>query len=737
MNMNRDKIFEELNPFCDIGEVAKVSEQDGKFSVRMTRDARPLKLIIDGSSGKIQATWGGTQKHFSSISAMLGSEIFANLRRWADSQGELLKRGLMAKSKMIEINATTHDKKGISDIQQVSSLLNSVERANDAVEILLIDGAAGIGKTSLIEQLARERALSYKLTSCPLILHVKSRGRVLSNIQDLMAFSLQTLRSTITYDQLPILIRHGLVIVAIDGFDELGDPNGYDVAWAQLSDLIRYVRGRGTIILSGRDTFMGRSRLINDVEAIRNDIDVVIGLTLVPPMPEQAKDWLRAHQWSDRDFELPAVSVLLEENSFALRPVFLKLLGENVKPKHIREKTENHLMSMLVDHMIDRESKLFGKAVDAVIEKPKMEDFLFNLLHEAARDMADSQTESLDENTLSWIAEAALGNEYPPEILGLIKNRSNVVAFFVPDERPAYRRFINSHLMNFFLARVTIDLIVKLELPKYIRRNLIGSEFLSVLIDVLAQEAASAHPRVDRFIENAIWYTQNHSYVDRGVRNLGAILLAALPHFSGAKEQIIVNVQIDEGVVRGTAGGAVLKEVMISQLDCRGADLGSVIFENVTITSLIADDSSRFSDTFPIPTYIHAGDEERMSDLEINEKWLNARGRNREETSAQGLAPISLSSHGVYKLLGRACRIRQYWLRAADDIYGERILNDKDWPLLRVVLLKHGLLREEIRGASGRSSDFYHIRQKERILAENKEDEEMRDFYTDLAKKLL
>jgi len=324
--------------------VAKISEQDKKYTIRMTRDGRALKIVIDCTTGKIQATWGGIQKHFSSMSAMFGSEIFASLRRWADSQTELLKKGVMPKSKMIAINGKTHDQQIISEIEHVSSLISSVKRKEDAVEILLIDGAAGIGKTSLIEQLALERALSYKTTFCPLVLHVKSRGRVLSNIQDLMAFSLQTLRSTITYDQLPILIRYGLVIVAIDGFDELGDPNGYDVAWAQLSDLIKYVRGNGTVILSGRDTFMGRNRLISDVDAIREDTDVVVGLTLHPPMPEQAKNWLKAHQWNDRDFELPAVSVLLEEDSFALRPVFLRLLGENIKPKQIREKTENHLI---------------------------------------------------------------------------------------------------------------------------------------------------------------------------------------------------------------------------------------------------------------------------------------------------------------------------------------------------------------------------------------------------------
>jgi hypothetical protein len=82
---------------------------------------------------------------------------------------------------------------------------------------------------------------------------------MLQNITDLMAFSLQTLRLSVTYDQVPVLVRHGLVTLAIDGFDELGDPNGYDLAWAQVNDLVVEARGQGQIILAGRETFIGRA----------------------------------------------------------------------------------------------------------------------------------------------------------------------------------------------------------------------------------------------------------------------------------------------------------------------------------------------------------------------------------------------------------------------------------------------------------------------------------------------
>jgi hypothetical protein len=202
-----------------------------------------------------------------------------------------------------------------------------------------------------------------------------------------MAFSLQTLRSTITYDQIPVLVRYGLVIIAIDGFDELGDPNGYELAWAQLSDLVTYVRGAGTVILSGRDTFIGRDRLMKDVHALRDGVDIVTALTLKSPTPGQAKDWLKIHQWTDLNFDLPSISVLLEEESFALRPVFLTLLAEHVKPKQLQDKPGNYLTSMLVSHMVAREARLFGKAVESRLSQDAIGSFVVNFLYETARDM--------------------------------------------------------------------------------------------------------------------------------------------------------------------------------------------------------------------------------------------------------------------------------------------------------------------------------------------------------------
>lgn len=732
--MNREQLLADFSPFADIGENApKISEQKGKFTVNFIRDGRELKLVIDSASGAVQSTFGkGATKRHSSIATLLSSEMFANLRRWAEIQRELLEREIDPR-RMIPINAKTHSDECIKSIGDISKLLGAGDRTTTATEILLIDGPAGIGKTNLVSQLALERASAYKTNPTPLILHIKSRGRVLSNIEDLMAFSLQTIRSSVTYDQIPILVRHGLIVAAIDGFDELGDPNGYDTAWAQLSELIASVRGKGTLILAGRDTFISRERLLRDVNSLREHIDIVHGLTILLPSPEQAKEWLETHNWTKANFHIPSVSVLLEENSFALRPVFLKLLAEKIKPKDIKEEHESFLTPFLLKNIVTREAKLFGKLVEAVIPTNQMEEFVTNFLLESAREMADMQTEALDGTTLSWIAEAALGDGLPAEIVGVIKNRAPVIALLMNDERPSHKTFVHTHIQNYYLARVAIEAISRRDTPKFIRRNILGAEFLLTFVDVISEYSSSSSPLISLFLSRAQNLAQTYPHLDRGARNIGALLLGSLQNIRKEDEAYFAGFQVDDAVIRGTAGPATINEVIINQLDCRQADLSSLIFKNSSITSLIADDASRFPPTIPIPKILIFESGSQVTDVEKINQWLDIRGRSKNQTTNL-VVPEKVRKHSFYTLLGRVCRMHQYWLRDGDDdVYAQRILRDSNWPTLSNILDQNGFLRiEQKRSASGGSSPFYHIKHSQRLLSERASDKEVVKFFKDL-----
>jgi hypothetical protein len=737
MILNKEDFLKDLLPFCDIGAAPpKISEKQGVLTASITRDGRDIKISQDHGNGRIAFQKKGFPvKGFSSFGVMLASDDFANLKKWAETQADLLRRIAVDGGKLIPINGRTHVGDRVENISHVDRLIGVELRKADATEVLLIDGPAGIGKTNLVEQLALYRAEKYKTSAGSLILHVRSRGRVLSNLQDLMAFSLQTIRSNTTYDQVPVLLKHGLIVVAVDGFDELGDPNGYDLAWAQVNDLISAARGAGTVILSGRDTFLGRSRLFRDVQSLRNDLDLVVGLTLDSPSPEQASDWLKARGWADVHLQIPAVASLLEEGSFALRPVFLNLMSTNLEPKKLRDQSDSFLTPLLVQHMLQREAGLFGSNVEAVIKKPDIENFLLRFLIEVARDMADSQSEALDDTTLAWLVELALGDGVSDEIVRLIRNRAGVVAALKPDVRQGYKNFIHSHLQSYFLSLSIVESVGQGELPKYLKRNVLGSELLTVFGDVAAKAAEARTPQMEAFIKRAISLASVYGGADRAGRNIGGLVLAILAILPDDSE--LIDCEIDEAVVRGTASKISLSRVSVQQMDCRGADLSAVNFVDCGVGSLIANDATRLSPTFPTPSQITIESEEGIFSQEQIQDWLNRHGRNPNSTVATGLASPELAVHGIYKLLGRACRVRQYWLRLGEDLQADKILRDRYWGDLSDILRSCNLLREETRQASGSNSLFTHIKMREKILLEDNSDLEIEELYRLLNQRAL
>ena len=415
--------------------------------------------------------------------------------------------------------------------EELDNFLAHLPTGPDRVEVVLIDGPAGIGKTRFIESVAALRASDYVMHQRPLLLHVESRGRVLTFIQDLIAFSLQRMRVPVTFDQVPVLVRNGLIILAIDGFDELGDPSGYDYAWGQLNELIREVRGGGVVILAGRDTFIGPERIRRDIQSLTSE-DGVSALTLQPPTPQAAETWLRNRGWQDGD--LASVSELFEPDSYALRPFFLAQLAVPEIANVIKDETAGTPLVFLVELMINREIGKFGAAVDAVMHAAQRHGFVTHFLREVARFMADDQTESVDEVALVWLVEIALDQAAPDlvksDVKGVLQNRALVMAFLVKDSAHHHRRFAHSQLFNHFLGEETLDTIARNEIPKYLRRNILGADFLAAFGDLVADLArGSDAQRLPDFHVAAKELVRTHTSVDRGPRNLGALLLTMLP----------------------------------------------------------------------------------------------------------------------------------------------------------------------------------------------------------------
>lgn len=725
-------IAADIAVFADIGtDAPSIEETSNGLTIRYVRYGDPTEISL-AERGAIVETYGDRSIKHASVKALLASERYGNLRDWANKQQAYIESELATAGSLIEQAGILDGGLRQAGIAEIDDILSSPQR-DDSARVLLIDGPAGIGKTQFIVGLAGDRARQFVTRRRSLILHVQSRGRTLSYLYDLMAFSLQRLRLDVTFDQVPILAKYGLITIAIDGFDELADPDGYDLAWSQVNDLVQLLRGSGSLILAGRETFIGRERVLKDIASLRPELDDVAVLTLQPPSKGAAIKWLLQQGWTND--QVGAIEKFLEPSSLALRPFFLKTLSDTDVANRVLETSSMSILSMLMEAMIEREADKFGDAVDRALSKDERRSFLRSFVGEVARDMAENGSSSISDSTLSWIVEVALPKEVSNDVMRILKGRCQVVAFFTNDDRKGYRRFFHEKFYEYFLAATLLEIVARGETGKVLGRNIFGSSLLETFGDLVTSAAQT--DRIKEFLTTSRRLILTYPPIDRTRRNLAALAIAALSTADLVDDFEVSAVDVDECRFSGTASGGQLNSLIINQFDCRGGDLSLVQFSDVTILTLIADRDTLLPASFPSPALVQdvtTSIKTLTVPTDIGE-WVVQHLRTPPEKQ-KGLISQELRDHEAIKLLFKACRLRQYWLRRSDDQYAARILDNPYWPMIERMLADHDLLRVEVRQASGTDARFIHIRQADDILAENKSNPDVERMYLSLIAEL-
>jgi len=150
-----------------------------------------------------------------------------------------------------------------------------------STRLAFVTADAGQGKTVALQEYQRKIAIDYsKNKSDFLFWHVDLQGRQLVRLNEALMGDLGDLRMTGIYmPSIVRLIRHGLIVLAIDGFDELAVEQGSVDALGALSSLVAKLDGQGTLIAASRRTFFDtddyikRSKIISRGEAPACEID--------------------------------------------------------------------------------------------------------------------------------------------------------------------------------------------------------------------------------------------------------------------------------------------------------------------------------------------------------------------------------------------------------------------------------------------------------------------------------
>ena len=226
---------------------------------------------------------------------------------------------------------------------------------------------------------------------------------------------------------------------------------------------------------------------------------------------------------------------------------------------------------------------------------------------------------------------------------------------------------------------------------------------------------------------------------------MGALLIATLPAVS-EPELHLEDLYVDEALIQGSAAPADMIRVTVNQLDVRGADLSGLRFADSAIVTLIANDATRVSETFPDPSLIRyeGFGAEPSADIwspdEIR-SWVDRHGRTPSQDSRchEDIVPEDLRKHRMVRLLDRVCRVRSYWIRDDAEDHFNRFVRDSVWPELLDLLKAHDLAKVRHPAASGPKDDFVHIVNAAGILqglwAESS-DTKIRDFHRALVERI-
>lgn len=714
-----EMLREELGRFSDPGaDSLDIASQAGIVKVTMTRNGRGMILSSsDFYAAPITLEFDDNKRMFSSYRALLASDLFADIPLWGKRQRDVLGPKFHGVIHIEPHGFLSPSGAAIDSFEAVDKYVAGIGQVKSAVRVLLIDGPAGVGKTHLIERLSLSSAMSAATNGSRLFLHVKSRGKVLSNIDDLMAFSLQSLRLSVTFDQVPVLVRHGLVILAIDGFDELGDPEGFNHAWGQVNDLINFVKHDATVVLAGRETFIGRERLIRSVATLNKDADVV-ELSLDETPPHKAEQWLREIDVDGAAVDLLKQSGLLEHGSFALRPFFLWHLAKQIEGGEGFLEKQSGLSDVLptvVSLMVDREARRFrGEIVSALTEQGVVE-FIWRFLSEVAREMAGDQSEAISETMLGWIVDMVLPAGVDSSIVSLLKVRAPAMAFLALDERSGYRKFGHSQFFNYFLARSVIDAVRDGDVPKWLRRGVVNADFLVAFVPYLRAHASDQQllcnfrNQLARLMDEA----KSSTVGVQLPRNLAALMFSTLALSKRSDEIEVRSSEIQYAYAGTGTFKARIAVDFIHLLDGRSCDFTEVVFEDTRIGTLLVDGATVFGSSVPEVIAVRCvGEDGSAKDVFEPEKVREVmKGLSGEEGSARSDGSDAMA------LLDKLVRSRRYWFKPDDDDLFGNFDDLAGWPELRAALERHSMIRvENNRQASGSRADWIHIKNARAIL---------------------
>lgn len=395
----------------------------------------------------------------------------------------------------------------------------AVEVHKQATKVFFIVGNAGLGKTRMMVDTAMARAQEVEMNpelDVPLYLFVSSTGRALASLEDAVNSALN-ITKLLSAQGARTLCRNGMLVLFVDGFDELLGGSGYENALGSLEPWFRDLGGRGVLVASARSSYY----LTQYRRSLSETSGVAVDHVLAELQPWSVDEC--STFFSNQS--LPAVvvnGITAREWDLLRLPFFAKAFVA----WHRGGRPTAHNLSIfdiVVGHFLQRESlKLNDPNLGQVMTEAELR-LCFSLLGEQMQRTGSREVEFAD---LCLAAQAATDTNSLDQRPGLAKRLNSLCGLGVASQVGAVNRFRFSHeiLFDCFLA-LAIEASLSDEKLIMFRLLLEKGKIHAAALDWLAErESRRVQAAVLRIMEPQRWT----AFPSILAENLGALWMSLL-----------------------------------------------------------------------------------------------------------------------------------------------------------------------------------------------------------------
>lgn len=325
----------------------------------------------------------------------------------------------------------------------------SCQKVKPSTSVYFLIGQAGLGKTELMVTLAKQRAAEIELDpNCkmPLYLFVSSTGRTLSSLEDAVNSALN-ITKLLSSQSAKALCRNGLLVLLVDGFDELLGSSGYENALGSLEPWFKELGGRGVLVASARSSYYLTQYRRSLAQATHLNVDHT--LAELQPWSKSASE-----AYLDEMGVPKATLTAIRERDWKILsvPFFAKAFAAWVSRQEVSDTSIPSMYEVVVEQYLDREArKLTDPNVGALLTSSELRV----LFSEAAELMQNSRNREIEQLDLIMCVESVVGSSNLDMVRpGLARRITSLCGLGVTTDSNGQNQFGFSHevLFDCFLS---------------------------------------------------------------------------------------------------------------------------------------------------------------------------------------------------------------------------------------------------------------------------------------------